>query len=72
MTQGEPLDTITYGIEGIPMIKRMKAAYTDITQPWYADGTSALGTFNNIGFYFNSLKLSGQGRGYLPNLQKLF
>ena len=37
------------------MIKRPEAEYPDITQPWYEDDAGALGTFNNIGLYFNLL-----------------
>ena len=46
------------------MITRLKMAYPDITQPLYAYDAGALGTFDNIGLYFNSLKRSGLGYGY--------
>ena len=52
------------------MIKRLKAAYPDATQPWYADNYSALGTFDNIGLYFNSLKHFRPGYGCYPEPSK--
>ena len=48
------------------MIKRLKVAYPEVTQPWYADYDGALGMFNNIQLYFNSLKQFGLGCGYYP------
>ena len=64
--QGGPLSMVTYCILSILPIKRLKADYTDVTQPWYADDSSALGIFDNIGLYYNSLKRFFPGRGYYP------
>ena len=55
---------VSYRIGGIPLIKRLQVAYPDITQPRNYDYSYALGTFNNIGLYFESLKNFGAGRGY--------
>ena len=55
---------VTYGIGVLMLIKRLKAAHPDITQPWYADDAGALGTYDNIDLYCNSLKNSGLGNGY--------
>ena len=55
---------IKYGIEIILLIKNLKAAHNDVTQPWYVDDTGALGTFVNIEIYFNLLKHSVPGCGY--------
>ena len=46
---------VAYGIGVLPLIKRIKAVYTDATQQWYDDDASGLGMFNNIGLYFHSL-----------------
>ena len=48
VTQGAPLDMVAYGIGVLPLIKHPKAAYPDVTQPWYADDDGALGTFDTI------------------------
>ena len=40
---------VAYVIVVIMLIKLPKAAYPEITQPWYADNSGALGIFNNIG-----------------------
>ena len=71
--QGYPLAMVTYGIGVILMIKQLKAAYTNVTRPWYDDNAGALGTYDNIQLYFNSLKQFGMGHGYFtPNPQKAF
>ena len=61
--QGDPLYMVTYGIGVLPLIKCLKVAYPDFTQPWYVYHDGGLGTFDNIGSYFNSLKPFGPGRG---------
>ena len=60
-----------YGILFLLLIKKLKAAYPGITQPWYAYDAGALSMFDNIGFYFNSLKLFGLGRGCYPEPLKI-
>ena len=61
---------VAYGIGVLPLIKCLKAAYTNVTRPWYEDDADALGTFNNIGLYFNLLKKISQGSGYYPKPSK--
>ena len=61
----------TYGIGFILTIKRLKAEYHDVTQPWYAYDYVALGMFDNIGLYSNSLKLFSPVRGYYPEPSKI-
>ena len=70
MTQGDPLDMVAYGIGILLLIKYLKSAFTDVTQPWYAGDASALGTTTRVGSYFNSLKKLELGRGYHPELSK--
>ena len=69
--QEYPRDMVAYNIGIIPLIRYPKAAYPDVTPPWYADNAGALGAFNNIGLYFNLLKKISLGCGYTPNLPKL-
>ena len=45
MTQGDPLDMFAYGIGILLLIKELKAEFSDLTQPWYADDAGALGKF---------------------------
>ena len=42
----------------------------EITQPWYADGTRALGTFMITETCFNEIKHQGIGRRYYQELSK--
>ena len=62
---------IAYNICIFPLIKKTKREFPDVTQPWYADDTGALGTFTRIEAYFNSLKRNGPGRGYHPEPSKI-
>ena len=70
VTQGDPLSRVAYGIRFLRLIKQLKAAYPDVTQPWYAENASALGTFDNIGSYFNALNCFGPGHGYFLKPRK--
>ena len=70
MTQGYQLTMVSYSIGVLPMIIWTKVEYIDVTQPWYADDEGALGTYDNIELYFNSLEKFGPSRGYTPNPQK--
>ena len=66
MVQGDPLAMFTYGIGILPWITCLRPESPDITQPWYPDYAGALGTFENVELYFNSLKRFIQSRGYFP------
>ena len=50
---------VAYGIGVLPLIKLLKSAYYDVTQPWYAKNAGELGMYKNIELYFNSLKTFG-------------
>ena len=68
VTQGCPLVMIVYGIRILTLIKNLKRAIPDVTQPWYADNARALGTFSKLDTYFESLTHQGLGREYHPEL----
>ena len=70
MPQGGPLAIIAYGIGILPLIKNMKRAISDVTQPWYADYAGALDTFARLENYFDSLIRQGPGQGYHPDPTK--
>ena len=53
--QGEALDMVTYGIGIIPIIKLLKAEFSEVAHPWFAENDCALGTFANFELYFNFL-----------------
>ena len=71
VVQGGQFSVLAYGIGVIPLTKQPKAAYPDVTQPWYVDDSSALSMFDNIGLYFNSLKHFGLDHGYYPKPSKI-
>ena len=66
MTQVVPLAMIVYGIGILPLIKNLKQAISDVTQPWYADNTGALGTLAILETYFDFLTRQVPGHGYHP------
>ena len=71
MTQEDPLAMVAYGIGFLPFIKRLKAAYPDVTHPWYADNTGELVTYDNLELYFNLLKQPIPGCGYYTKTSKI-
>ena len=64
--QGGPLVIVAYGIGVLPLIKNLKAAHPNVTQPQYADDVSVLRMYGSIELYFNLLKKSGPGLVYYP------
>ena len=70
MNQGDPLEMIAYRIGIPPIIKNLKREIPDVTQPWYADNSGALGTFARLETYFDSLTRQGLGRGFHPEPSK--
>ena len=69
VTQGGPLSMIVYRIGILPLIKNIKQKIPDITQPWYADYSGALGTFARIEIYFDLLTRQVPHR-YYPKQSK--
>ena len=64
VTQGDPLDMVSYIILTLLLIKRLNPTYSDVTQTWNDNGVGSLGTFNNLEQYSNSLKRNNTYRGY--------
>ena len=56
MAERDPLAMVAYGIGIFLLIKLLKAAYTEVTQPWYDDYIGELSTYDNLELHFNSLK----------------
>ena len=52
------------------MTQKLKAEYTDATQPCYTGNTGALGMFANIDLFFDLLKRFVLGCVYLPKPSK--
>ena len=48
--QRDPLDMVAYGIVVPLLIKQLKTAYTDVTQPWYAGYAGALVSYNTSSY----------------------
>ena len=63
-TQGDPLAMPMYAVATLPLIKRLPKS---VTQVWYADDASALGTISDLQEWWNELARLGPGYGYFPN-----
>ena len=55
VTKVDSLAMVAYIIGVLPLIKSLKSAYPDVTQPWYAENAGALGILYNSERYFKSL-----------------
>ena len=53
MTQGEPLEMITYGIGILPLINNLKYEIPDVTHTGYTENAIVLGMFAIIETYLN-------------------
>ena len=71
MTHRVPLDMFVYEVGFLPLIKRLKSSYPDVTQSWHYGKAEELGMFDNFERYFNSLKLSRPAWGYYPKPTKI-
>ena len=70
VTQGGPLDMITYGRGTLPLIENLKKEFPDVTQPWCADNTGVLDTFAITKAYFCLVEQHGSRRGYYSKTSK--
>ena len=68
--QEDPLDMVAYVIKILPLIRRLKSTYPDVTQPWYDDNAGALGMFDHLDNYFKALNCNGPERGYFTEPTK--
>ena len=64
VTKVDSLAMVAYIIGVLPLIKSLKLAYPDVTQPWYAENAGALRTFTRLETYVDSLTRQVPGRGY--------
>ena len=68
--QGCPLAMVGYGIMMLPLICKLKTAYPDVEQLWYADDAGAGGKFAHICTIFIKLMRWGHDFGYFPEPTK--
>ena len=61
---------IAYGIGILPVIKNLRRALPDVTQPWYDDYARDLGMFAILETYFDLLPHQVPVRGYHPKPSK--
>ena len=61
---------IEYGIGVLLLIRELRGAHPQVTQPWYADDVGAGGKFQNILEQFRNLQAQGPARGYHPEPTK--
>ena len=66
-TQGDPLAMPMYAVATIPLIEKLPDT---VTQVWYADDASALGSAANLRVWWDKLAKLGPSYGYFPNSNK--
>ena len=62
---------IAYCIGVLPFIRELRNSHPRFTQPWYADDSGAIGTFQQILENFRDLQARGPARGYYLELTKI-
>ena len=70
VTQGGPLAMIAYGNRVLPLLRELRGAHPQGTQPWYADSTGVGGKVQNILEHFRDLQARGLAQGYYPERTK--
>jgi hypothetical protein len=70
VTQGDPLSMLMYAMAILPLIQSLDVSR--VTQNWYADDASAIGSLTDLKEWFVSLMQKGPAYGYLPEPHKSF
>ena len=70
VTQGEPLTMIAHVIGVLPLIRELRGAHPQVTQPCYADDAVAGGKFHQIFEHFWDLQAQGPAQFYYPEPTK--
>lgn len=70
VTQGDPLSMLMYALATMPLITSLQDP--DLTQCWYADDSSAQGTFNKLREWWDKMNIKGPDHGYFPQGQKSY
>ncbi len=66
-TQGDPLAMPMYALATIPLIDKLPR---DVTQIWYADDASAIGSLTSLRAWWEELSTHGPKYGYYANASK--
>jgi hypothetical protein len=59
-----------YGLGILPLIRKLKAEFMQVKQPWYADDAGAGGNFRSIRHFFLRLQEISPDFGYFPEPSK--
>jgi hypothetical protein len=59
-----------YGLGILPLIRKLKAEFTNVNQPWYADDAGASGNYQSIRYFFQRLQEIVPNFGYYPEPTK--
>ena len=68
--QGDPLAMGIYAVAIMPLIKHLEQACPEVTQSWYADDDSAVGSVSTLRSYWTAICSAGPGYGYHPHPSK--
>uniref|UniRef100_A0A1X7SXG4 Reverse transcriptase domain-containing protein n=1 Tax=Amphimedon queenslandica TaxID=400682 RepID=A0A1X7SXG4_AMPQE len=71
VVQGDPLSMFMYAVATLPLIRSLSDS-SPCLQLWYADDSSALGAFDSIKSWLDSLSTTGPLFGYHPEPRKSY
>ena len=66
-TQGNPLAMPMYTLATVPLIRSLPDS---VTQVWYADDATALGTVSHLQAWWDAISEKGKKYGYFANAMK--
>ena len=69
-TQGDPLAMGMYALAVVPLIRRLRNEVPDVSQVWFADDASAVGSLSALLSWWQCLSSYGPAYGYFTNAVK--
>ena len=69
-TQGDPLAMAMYALAVLSLIHRLRSAHPAVSQVWYADDATGVGTCSSLRKWWDTLSKLGPLFGYNPNALK--
>ena len=71
-TQGDPLAMAMYALAVLSLIHRLQSAYPAVSQVWYADDATGVGTCSFLRKWWDTLSKLRSLFGYNPNALKTY
>jgi len=69
-TQGDPLAMAMYALAVVPLIRHLRTIVPDVSQTWFADDATAVGSLSKLLSWWQHLSSVGPDYGYFTNAVK--